>query len=250
MLEAYTALAGLATVTGKMQLGTLVTGITYRNPALLAKEITTLDVISHGRAILGVGAGWFELEHRQLGFEFGSFTERFQRLDEALQIMVPMIEGKRPTFSGKYYSTESAIAEPRYRDHIPTMIGGGGEKKTFGLAARYCDHLNVVADFDEIPAKLEVVANRCAEVGRDASTLETSVTVAALLDDKLTVDRLPEPIKGRIVLAGSPERIADEIRTRALDAGIDGVIVNLPVHGHIPGKITELGQALMAAVGP
>jgi len=140
MLEAYTALAGLATVTGKMQLGTLVTGITYRNPALLAKEITTLDVISHGRAILGVGAGWFELEHWQLGFEFGSFSERFHRLDEALQIMVPMIEGKWPSFSGKYYSTESAIAEPRYRDHIPTMIGGGGEKKIFGLAARYCDH--------------------------------------------------------------------------------------------------------------
>src|SRR4051794_23662717 len=99
MLEAYTALAGLATVTGKMQLGTLVTGITYRNPALLAKEITTLDVISHGRAILGVGAGWFELEHWQLGFEFGSFSERFHRLDEALQIMVPMIEGKWPSFS-------------------------------------------------------------------------------------------------------------------------------------------------------
>ncbi len=249
MLEAYTALAGLTTVTEKIKLGTLVTGITYRNPTLLAKEITTLDVISHGRAILGVGAGWFELEHQQLGYEFGTFTERFERLDEALQIVVPMIGGKRPTFSGKYYRTESAIAEPRYRDHIPTLIGGGGEKKTFGLAARYCDHLNVVADFDEIPAKLEVLAARCAEVGRDPSTLETSVTVAALLDDNPTADQLPEPIKGRIVLAGSPERIADEIRARALDVGIDGVIVNLPAHGHIPGRVTELGQALMAAVG-
>jgi alkanesulfonate monooxygenase SsuD/methylene tetrahydromethanopterin reductase-like flavin-dependent oxidoreductase (luciferase family) len=131
-------------VTEKMQLGTLVTGITYRNPALPAKEVTTFDVISHGRAILGVGAGWFELEHPQLGYEFGTFSERFERLDEALQILVPMIEGKRPTFSGKDYCTESAIAEPRYRDHIPTIIGGGGEKKTFGLAARYCDDLNVV----------------------------------------------------------------------------------------------------------
>jgi alkanesulfonate monooxygenase SsuD/methylene tetrahydromethanopterin reductase-like flavin-dependent oxidoreductase (luciferase family) len=151
-------------------------------------------VISHGRANLGVGAGWFELEHQQPGYEFGTFSERFERLDEALQIMVPMIEGKRPTFSGKYYCTESAIAEPRYRDHIPTMIGRGGEKKTFGLAARYCDHLNVVADFDELPAKLGMVlAARCAEVGRDPLTLETSVTVAALLDDGLTADQLGQP---------------------------------------------------------
>jgi alkanesulfonate monooxygenase SsuD/methylene tetrahydromethanopterin reductase-like flavin-dependent oxidoreductase (luciferase family) len=229
MLEAYTALAGLATVTETMQLGTLVTGITYRNPTLLAKEITTLDVISHGRAILGVGAGWFRA-FRAVGRGVANHGADDRR--------------KAATFSGKHYCTESAIAEPRYRDHIPTMIGGGGEKKTFGLAARYCDHLNVVADFDELPAKLEVVATRCAEVGPDPSTLETSVTVAALLDDNLTADQLPEPIKRRIVLAGTPERIADEIRTRALDVGIDGVIVGSwshPRQGHRAGPSADGG---------
>src|SRR5690606_21856316 len=103
MLEAYTTLAALAMATEHVQLGALVTGIAYRNPALLAKIVTTLDVISQGRAILGLGTGWFELEHEQLGFEFGTFTDRFNRLDEAIQIIKPMIDGARPTFRGDWY---------------------------------------------------------------------------------------------------------------------------------------------------
>jgi F420-dependent oxidoreductase-like protein len=129
MLESYTALGGLATATERVQLGTLVTGNTYRNPALLAKIITTLDVVSQGRAILGIGTGWFELEHESLGFEFGTFTDRFNKLDEALQIILPMIKGERPTFSGKYYRTKEAMAEPRYRDHIPLMIGRAARRR-------------------------------------------------------------------------------------------------------------------------
>jgi F420-dependent oxidoreductase-like protein len=174
MLEAYTALGALATATERVQLSTLVTGNTYRNPTLLAKVLTTLDVISAGRAILGIGAGWFELEHRQLGFEFGTFTQRFEKLEEALQIIVPMVHGDRPTFSGKWYRTESAINEPRYRDHIPIMLGGSGEKKTFRLAARYADHLNIIADIAELPGKLDVLRQRCDEIDRDPATLETS----------------------------------------------------------------------------
>lgn len=129
MLEAYTALGALATATERMQLGTLVTGNTYRNPTLLAKVITTLDVVSAGRAVLGIGAGWFELEHRQLGFEFGTFTDRFNRLEEAMQIIDPMIRGERPTFSGQWYSAESAMAEPRYRERIPVLIGAGARRR-------------------------------------------------------------------------------------------------------------------------
>lgn len=105
MLEAYTALGALAVATERVQLGTLVTGNSYRNPTLLAKAVTTLDVVSQGRAVLGIGTGWFEYEHLSLGFEFGSFTDRFNRLDEALQIVLPMIRGERPTFSGKWYKT-------------------------------------------------------------------------------------------------------------------------------------------------
>lgn len=112
MLEAYTALGALATATETVQLGTLVTGNTYRNPTLLAKAITTLDVISADRAVLGIGTGWFELEHEQLGFEFGTFTERFDKLGEALQIILPMLAGERPTVDGKYYKTVEALANP------------------------------------------------------------------------------------------------------------------------------------------
>ena len=113
MLESYTALGALATATERVQLSTLVTGNTYRNPTLLAKAVTTLDVVSGGRAVLGIGAGWFELEHRQLGFEFGTFTERFARLDEALQIIEPMLRGERPDVDGAWYHAENAINEPR-----------------------------------------------------------------------------------------------------------------------------------------
>ncbi len=206
MLEAYTALGALATATQDVQLGTLVTGNTYRNPTLLAKAITTLDVVSQGRAILGIGTGWFELEHDQLGFEFGTFTDRFNKLEEALQIILPMIAGERPTVDGKYYRTKEAFANPRFRDHIPLMIGGSGEKKTFGLAARHFDHLNIIAGFPELPGKLAALAQRCEEADRDPATLETSVLVSVLADDNVTDDAIPKAMAGRMVV-GSPDRV-------------------------------------------
>jgi alkanesulfonate monooxygenase SsuD/methylene tetrahydromethanopterin reductase-like flavin-dependent oxidoreductase (luciferase family) len=180
----------------------LVTGNTYRNPTLLAKIITTLDVVSAGRAILGIGAGWFELEHRQLGFEFGTFTERFSRLEEALQILQPMIRGERPTFSGKWYTTESAMANPRYRDNIPIMIGGGGEKKTFAIAARSADHLNIIAGLDELPGKVDALAARCDEVGRDRSTLKTTAYLTLII--KRGRQAGSDPGRARIHCGGQP----------------------------------------------
>ena len=246
MLEAYTALGALATATEKVLLGTLVTGNTYRNPTLLAKIITTLDVVSQGRAVLGVGTGWFELEHTQLGYEFGTFTERFAKLDEALQILLPMIAGERVTFEGRYYRTEEALAVPRLRDHIPLMIGGSGEKKTFGLAARYFDHLNVIASFAELPGKVAALARRCGEVDRDPATLETSVLLTAVPDPKFTNDMVPSAMRGRMVV-GSPEQIAETVKANVVDVGIDGVIVNLPAY--VPGSITKVGGALRSVVG-
>ena len=249
MLEAYTTLGALATATERVQLGTLVTGNTYRNPTLLAKEITTLDVISQGRAIMGIGTGWFELEHDQLGFDFGTFTDRFNKLDEALQIILPMIKGERPTFSGKYYRTQEAMANPRFRDHIPLLIGGSGEKKTIPLAARHFDHLNVIAGFNELSAKMKVVRERCEEIGRDPATLETSMLVTAMVDENVTEEFIPEEMKQRMV-AGSADRIAEQIKTKVFDAGIDGVIMNLPtsIQGYRPGHITALGEALKPLV--
>jgi len=246
MLEAYTALGALATATQRVQLGTLVTGNTYRNPTLLAKIITTLDVVSGGRALLGIGTGWFELEHRQLGFEFGTFTDRFNRLTEALQILDPMIKGESSTFSGQWYTTEAAIANPRYRDRIPILIGGRGEKKTFSIAAHYADHLNIIGGFDEMPGKLAALARRCDEAGRDPATLETSMLVTALIDDDASPDQVPAEMSQRIV-AGTAESVAEQIKTKVLDAGVDGVIINMPAY--TPGVVTRAAEALRPLVG-
>ncbi|KUI08773.1 LLM class F420-dependent oxidoreductase [Mycolicibacterium acapulense] len=250
MLEAYTALGGLATATERVQLGTLVTGNTYRNPTLLAKAITTLDVMSQGRAILGIGTGWYELEHDSLGYEFGTFTDRFNKLGEALEIILPMLRGERPTFDGKYYRAKDAMAEPRFRDHIPLMIGGSGEKKTIPLAARHFDHLNIIAGFDELPRKLQVVKERCEEIGRDPATLETSMLVVAIIDENVTGDIIPDDYKQQAVF-GSADQIAEQIKTKVLDAGVDGVILSpvTSLDGYHPGRVTAVGEALRPLLG-
>ena len=246
MLEAYTALGALAQATSRVLLGTLVTGNTYRNPALLAKIITTLDVISQGRAVLGIGTGWFELEHTALGFDFGTFTERFDKLDEALQIILPMLRGERVTFTGAHYRCEDALAVPRFGEGVPLLIGGSGERKTFGLAARYFDHLNVIASFEELPAKMSALAQRCEEAGRDRSTLETSVLLTAVPDPDFAEDRIPPAMRGRMVV-GSADRIAEAVKANVVDVGVDGVVVNLP--RYVPGSIAAVAAALRPVVG-
>jgi F420-dependent oxidoreductase-like protein len=250
MLEAYTALGALATATQRVQLGTLVTGNTYRNPTLLAKAITTLDVVSQGRAILGIGTGWFELEHDSLGYEFGTFTDRFNKLDEALAIILPMLSGERVTVDGKYYRTNEAFAIPRFRDHIPLMIGGTGEKKTIPLAARHFDHLNLVCGFDELPRKVAVAKERCEEIGRDPATLETSMLVFAIIDENVTADFIPDDVKQRAAY-GSPDQIAEQIKTKVLDAGVDSVILSPVTHldGYHPGRLAAVGEVLRPLLG-
>jgi F420-dependent oxidoreductase-like protein len=263
MLEAYTALGALATATSRIQLSTLVTGNTYRNPTLLAKAVSTLDVVSGGRAILGIGAGWYELEHRQLGFEFGTFTDRFNRLDEALKIIVPMLRGERPTFSGDWYHVETAINEPRYRDDLPVMLGGGGERKTFALAARDASHLNIICNPSELPRKLEALDARCAEAGRDRASLETSFLGFVMIDedgdkareyqrgylrgigvnpDSLSEEEWKAATERHFV--GDPDTVAADLKARVLDAGVDGLVINLPASGHEPGNVELAGTTL------
>ena len=267
MLEAYSALSALATATSSIQLSTLVTGNTYRNPPLLAKTVTTLDVVSGGRAVLGIGAGWFELEHRQFGWEFGTFTERFEKLDEALQIIIPMLRGERPTFDGKWYHTETAMNEPRMRDDLPVMLGGGGEKKTFALAARHAQHLNIICDPEELPRKLEALDQRCAEVGRDRSTLETSFLGFVMIDENgetarrqqreymqrlgVDLDALSPEERAKATsrhFVGDPDEVAADLQRRVLDAGVDGLIVNIIANGHEPGIVDLAGRTLRKLV--
>src|SRR5690348_16604420 len=183
MLEAYTTLAGIAASTETIQLSALVTGNTYRNPALTAKTVTTLDMVSKGRAILGIGAGWFEREHHDYGYEFGTFGERFERLEEALTIIAPMLRGEEASLEGKWYTARGAMNNPRLRPSIPIMLGGQGEKKTFRLAARFADHLNIICDIDDLARKVSVVRERCEEIGRDPATLATSYLVMGLVGE-------------------------------------------------------------------
>ena len=253
MLECYTLLSALSQHTKKVRLSALVTGNTYRNPTLLAKIVTALDVVSKGRAQLGIGAGWYELEHDSLGFEFGTFTDRFERLEEALQIITGMLRGDRPTLDGKWYTVRDAINSPAPIGHIPLMIGGGGERKTLRMAAQYADESNIICAIDEIPRKLAALDEHCARLGRDRSEITVSYQTSACiaptndeaereLDDAIT--RIPE-LGGRRggVIHGDPERVAKAYE-RILATGVDGVTVNMPANGHIEGRVSLLGETL------
>jgi F420-dependent oxidoreductase-like protein len=176
ILEAYTLLGALAARTERVQLGTLVTGVTYRNPALLAKMITTLDVISHGRAILGIGAAWYDVEHAGYGFDFPSARERLDRLEEAVQICRALLRDERPTFTGRFYTTDDArnVPKPVQPGGPPIMIGGSGEKRTLRLVAQYADMCNVSGGPDTVRHKLDVLRTHCADVGRDPAEITTT----------------------------------------------------------------------------
>jgi F420-dependent oxidoreductase-like protein len=252
MLEAYTTLGALASATSTIQLSALVTGNTYRNPALLAKTVTTLDVVSKGRAILGIGAGWFEREHHDYGFEFGTFGQRFERLEEALTIIAPMLKGEPASLDGKWYTARGAMNNPRVRPAVPIMLGGSGEQKTFRLAARFADHMNVICDLADLPHKVAVLRQRCEEIGRDPATLATSYLIMGLVGEteqeaKELGESVPEDRRDR-AFVGTPEQVAEQIQERVLGAGIDGITINLIRNGHRPGVVTQVGAALKPLV--
>src|SRR6266487_6777874 len=173
MLEGYSALAFAAARTNRIKLGTLVTGVTYRHPGLLLKTVTTLDVLSGGRAWLGIGAAWNEQEHRGLGVPFPPLGERFERLEETLQVCLRMWSGDESPYEGRHYRLERPLNSPQSltRPHPPIMIGGGGERKTLRLVARYADACNLFPT-PQVPHKLEVLRRHCEAEGRDYETIE------------------------------------------------------------------------------
>jgi F420-dependent oxidoreductase-like protein len=175
MLEAYTTLGYVAAKTERMLLGTVVTGVTYRHPGLLAKIVTTLDVLSQGRAFLGIGAAWYEREHRALGVPYPPLAERFERLEEALQIVTQMWGDDEGAFAGSHYQLAETINVPTNvrTPHPPIVIGGSGERKTLRLVARYADATNlIVPDAEAAKHKLEVLRGHCDAVGRDYDSIE------------------------------------------------------------------------------
>jgi len=176
MLEGYSALAFAAAVTERITLGTMVTGVTYRHPGVLIKTVTTLDVLSGGRAMLGIGAAWNEEESKGLGLLFPPTAERFERLEEALQICLQMFHGDETAFHGRHYQLERLLNHPLplSKPHPPILIGGGGEKKTLRLVAQYADACNLFPG-PEVQHKLDVLKQHCDDVGRNYDDIEKTV---------------------------------------------------------------------------
>jgi F420-dependent oxidoreductase-like protein len=204
MLEGYTALSYMAALTERARLGTMVTGAVYRHPGVLAKTVTTLDVLSGGRAWLGIGAAWNEDESRGLGIPFPPIRERFERLEETLQICQQMWEGKRGSekpFHGTHYTLERPLNSPQSltRPHPPILIGGGGEKKTLRLVAQYADACNLFPS-PEIPRKLDILREHCQAVGRHYDDIEK--TALFRFDVGENGEKVDEVIAGLHWLAG------------------------------------------------
>jgi F420-dependent oxidoreductase-like protein len=178
-LEAWTTLSALAMATTRARIGTLVNGNTYRNPCLTAKMAATLDHISGGRLNLGIGAGWFELEHRTMGFDFKDVPKRLAALDEACRILISMFTQERTTLHGRHYHVTDVIGLPKplQSPHPPIMIGGVGEKVLLKIVARYADMWNASADAERMRHLIEVIARHCEAVGRDPDAIEKTVMI-------------------------------------------------------------------------
>jgi F420-dependent oxidoreductase-like protein len=234
MLESYSTLAYLAGITKNVKLGTMVTGVVYRYPGILAKTVTTLDVLSGGRAYLGIGAAWNEREALGLGVPFPPIAERFQRLEEALQIVLQMWSGQRTPYQGRYYQLAETLNSPQAltKPHPPILIGGAGEKKTLRLVAQYADACNVFAGagVEAVEHKLDVLKQHCDRLGRDYATIEKTVLSTAFL-------------------APGHQSVADMIaQCRQLAGiGIQHAIFNMPnVHEITPLEI--FGKEIIPAV--
>jgi F420-dependent oxidoreductase-like protein len=261
MFEGNTMLAALAARTSKVTLGLLVGGVTYRNPALHAKIATTLDVISGGRAWLGIGAAWFEDEHRAYGYEFPPLKIRFEMLEEALQICRAMFTQDSASFEGKHFRVDGAMNNPKpLRGDLPIVIGGSGERKTLRMVAQYADGCNVFGDAAQAKHLMDVLASHCERLGRDPAEITKTRTGVVL------VGRTHEAALGKVeglkqlgypeervasAMIGDPDSIAEEA-SAFLEAGIEGMTISIPdVHDlesvELAGK--ALGPVFAHTVG-
>lgn len=258
MMEGNTILAALGARTSSINLGLLVGGVTYRNPALLAKLTTTIDVISGGRAVLGIGAAWFEGEHIAYGFDFPPLKERFERLEDALNITRMMFTQQVSTYTGKHYRVVDALNNPKpIRGDIPILVGGSGERKTLRLVAEYADGSNLMGDLERVKHLLDVLAGHCEDVGRDigeiTKTRMSTVYIAptheaavAKLDHALATAADPERARAQ-ALAGEPDEVAEQVQP-FLDAGLDGITFSMPDVYDLE-SVALAGETLSAVIG-
>src|SRR6202051_2424564 len=232
--ECWMSLAAIARDTKRIRVGQIVTCNSYRNPALLAKMASTLDVLSHGRLNFGIGAGWYEHEYRAYGYPYPDAPECLRQLREALQVIHAMWSQQEAVFEGKYYQVRGAINQPKgvQKPHIPILIGGGGEKVTLKLVAQYGDACNVGGNLETIRHKLAVLKQHCETLGRDYATIHcTTGAVCSIADsDEEALALLPAHVREQLrdtSLVGSPETIRQRITTLEA-AGIDELILDFP----------------------
>jgi F420-dependent oxidoreductase-like protein len=249
MLEGWSVLNALARETKRVRLGTLVTGVTYRNPAMLAKMTTTLDVISGGRALLGLGAAWNETEHKGYGYDFPPIRERMDRLEEALTIIKAMFTEDRATFHGRYYRVDEALNSPRpIQPGGPRiLIGGGGEQRTLKIAARFADMTHwFPLGLEGLAHKNEVLVRHCEAIGRDPGTIERTMATPVLVAPngaaaRAMIEALPAE-RRQYVKGGKPEQAAEALRPY-LDAGFTGFTFNNSIY-RTTEQIGAIGELL------
>jgi F420-dependent oxidoreductase-like protein len=259
ILEGWSLLAGLAEATDRVKLGLLVAANTFRNPGLTAKLATTLDQMSDGRAILGLGGAWFEREHDGYGLDFGhGVGERLDRLDEATMLIRRLLDGQRVTHRGTYYQFHDAVCAPRpVQDRLPIMIGGSGPQKTLRTTARYADQWNLFGSVSEAIERNRVLDQRCAEVGRDPAAIERTIAKSIVIRDDAAEARAVfeaglrghgvEDPSASVAITGSPAAVAAQLRPY-LDAGFEQVIVALrePFDRETIERLPELVAAVEA----
>jgi F420-dependent oxidoreductase-like protein len=249
MLEGWSVLAALSRETSTVRLGTLVTGVTYRNPAMLAKQVTTLDVLSGGRAMLGIGAAWNEEEHIGYGIDFPPLKERMDRLEEALTIAKLMFTEERPSFQGQHYRIHEALNSPRpiQAGGPPILVGGGGEQRTLRIAAKFADMTHWFAlGLDALRHKDELLVRYCDEIGRDPATIQRTIGAPVIVmrteaEAKAVLEYLP-PERRANVAAGTPEQVA-EVLGQYIDAGFTGFTFNNAIY-RTPEQIATVGELL------
>ena len=258
--ECWTSMAALARETSTIKLGQMVTCNNYRPPSLLAKMASSVDVMSRGRLILGIGAGWYENEFQAYGYEYPETPERLRMLRESLQVIKAMWTQDRAEFEGRYYRIRGAINEPKpvQKPHPPIWIGGGGEKVTLKLVAQYGDACNFNADVATVRHKLNVLREHCETVGRDYDSVLKTVEFYTIFGDQREVDRVVSDMARRTrmdeafirswhALSGDAERIA-QIIGEYVDVGIQYFIVNLP-NAFEGGVISRFAEEVFPRVG-
>jgi F420-dependent oxidoreductase-like protein len=248
--EAWTTLAAIGARTERLRIGTLVAGNTYRHPAVLAKIATTLDHITGGRVVLGLGSGWQENEHKQYGLEFYTVAERLQRLDEACQVIKTLFSEQHANFDGKFYQLDNASFEPKpVQRPLPLLIGGGGEKVTLKITAKHANEWNVWGDPAILRQKMGVLDQHCADIGRDPAEIQRSaVALLFMSTDNAFLEKTRNADMQQPHLIGTPDEIKDIVAEYEA-AGVDELIVPDFTMGGREQKLETMDTFILQVAG-